>query len=179
MYSRSQSFSAIFADQGNALFRGIYCMQPTKTKGCMHKFVRLVESLRAGVSEPGASLEIQREESWSQGRSVSWSTHARNRYSELWCRPDRGGLRDQPHAQKWYPWYSGVAITHGFYSLLGFIRVTSTNSRLTIDGNIYLFKNQRSKHLTITCEVYSKVLASPNWLVCSALPKSKVPTIFV
>ena len=24
------------------------------TKGCMHKFVRLVESLRAGVSEPGA-----------------------------------------------------------------------------------------------------------------------------
>ena len=29
-------------------------MQPTKTKGCMHKFVRLVESLRAGVSEPGA-----------------------------------------------------------------------------------------------------------------------------
>ena len=64
MYSRSQSFSAIFAaDQGNALFRGINCMQPTKTKGCMHKFVRLVESLRAGVSEPGASLEIQREES--------------------------------------------------------------------------------------------------------------------
>ena len=54
IHSRSQSFSAIFADQGNALSRGIICMQPTKTKGCMHKFVRLVESLRAGVSEPGA-----------------------------------------------------------------------------------------------------------------------------
>ena len=123
MYSRSQSFSAIFTDQGNALFRGIYCMQPTNQG--LHAQVRAVGWELESWGEWTWSLENQREESWSQGRSVSWSTHARNRYSELWCRPDRGGLRDQPHAQKWYPWYSGVAITHGFYSLLRFIRVMS------------------------------------------------------